>query len=345
MKRILIALAVIAGSLAPAYGSGTIPFSLSQQFDQFGKPLAGCSLSLIRAGTTSTPQNGYQDAALTVALPNPIRCDAAGRLPQFFLADGQIKVRLTDKNGVVQLQADGIQVIGPSGGGGGGGGTVDATTVLSTGDIKVRYSTGTLSGFVRANGRTIGSATSGATERANADTQALFLFLWNTDSTLTVSGGRGASASADWTANKTIKLPDMRGTALAGLDDMGNTVRGTYTDAQFGLGDATTLGSQLGRSTRAIAQANLPAVSPTFTGLADSVSVKSTTSNVVTASSVSDVGINNGTFTYSLLSGGTRSELPSEGTFTPSGTISALGSGTPFQINSPYILLTIYMKL
>jgi hypothetical protein len=49
------------------------------------------------------------------------------------------------------------------------------------GDLKVRYGTGVLSGFVRCNARTIGSATSGGTERQNADTQALFEYLWNTD--------------------------------------------------------------------------------------------------------------------------------------------------------------------
>ncbi len=50
---------------------------------------------------------------LTLALPNPMTCDAAGRLPQFFFADGQIKVRLTDKNGVTQIVADNILVIWP----------------------------------------------------------------------------------------------------------------------------------------------------------------------------------------------------------------------------------------
>ena len=115
--------------------SGTIPLSMTQQFDEFGQPLSGGQLFIIQAGTVSTPQNPYQDAGLTLLLPNPITLDAAGRIPQFFLADGYIKVRLTDKNGVVQLAADGILVIGPSAGGGGDGGGLSVgilTSVMQT---------------------------------------------------------------------------------------------------------------------------------------------------------------------------------------------------------------------
>ena len=104
--------------------------------------------------------------------------------------------------------------------------SVDPTTIFGTGDIKANYGTGVIDGFVRANGRTIGSSTSGANERANSDTQALFTFLWNGDPNLVVSTGRGVSAAADWSANKTITLPDWRGRALVALDDMGNTAAG-----------------------------------------------------------------------------------------------------------------------
>ena len=88
--------------------AGTIPLSMTQQLDEFGAPLAGGHLYLIQAGTVSTPQNAYQDSALTLAWPNPIILDAAGRLPQFFLADGSIKIRLTDVNGNEKLIADGL---------------------------------------------------------------------------------------------------------------------------------------------------------------------------------------------------------------------------------------------
>lgn len=68
-------------------------------------------------------------------------------------------------------------------------------------------------GWVRLNGGTIGSATSGASERANADTHDLFVLLWNEfDNTIcSVVGGRGTSAENDWVANKKLTLPDDRG--------------------------------------------------------------------------------------------------------------------------------------
>jgi hypothetical protein len=104
---------------------------------------------------------------------------AAGRIPQLYFADGQIKIRLTNKAGVTQSFADNLLVVGPSSGGGGGG--IDATTILQTGDLKAR------------------SATSGATERANSDAQALFEYLWSADTTLAVSTGRGPVAQSDHT--------------------------------------------------------------------------------------------------------------------------------------------------
>ncbi|MET3308114.1 hypothetical protein [Bradyrhizobium diazoefficiens] len=239
--------------------AGTIPLSLTQQFDEFGKPLSGALLYVIQAGTVNTPQQPYQDAALTVLQPNPIQLDAGGRVPQFFLADGYVKVRLDDKYGVTQLARDGILVIGPSAGGGGSGG-VETTTLIQTGAIQPFYGVGVLAGFVRLNGRTIGSATSGASERANSDCQALFNFLWNTDPALVVSPSRGVSSAADWAANKTIATPDFRGCAIAGLGDMGNTDAGRLTAAYFGTNPGV-LGAMGGQESRLLtsAQSGMPA--------------------------------------------------------------------------------------
>jgi microcystin-dependent protein len=256
LKKLLIGLAILAGLSGPVYGAGTIPgFSLTPQIGSNGVPLVGCKLYIIQAGTTSTPQNGYSDSGLTLPLPNPVICDGYGRLPQIFVADGNIKVRLTTAGGAPITTIDGILVIGASSGGGGGS-PVDATTILATGDWKLRYGVGNLTGFVRGNGKTIGSASSGATERANADCQALFEYLWSADASLTVSTGRGASANADWVANKQLTLPDLRGRVMAGFDDMGNTAAGRLTTTTMsGIG----IGSVGGAETQTLTAAQIPA--------------------------------------------------------------------------------------
>ncbi len=83
-----------------------------------------------------------------------------------------------------------------------------------TGDFKQRSGLTFPAGWVRANAGTIGNTGSGAT-RANADTQDLFTLWWtsysNTDVPIQTNTGaastRGASASADFTANKRMTVP------------------------------------------------------------------------------------------------------------------------------------------
>lgn len=262
---------------------GTISLSLSQQFDALGNPLSGGLLYFRQAGTVSTPQNAFQDTALTIPHPNPIVLNASGRVPQFYLADGSIKILLTDSRGDTQVTADNILVVGPSSGGGGGGG-VDPTTIFSAGDIKTAYGTAVLSGWVRANGRTVGSATSGATERANADTQTLFVYLYGADPNLVVSGGRGASAAADFAANKTIALPDFRGRVLASFDDMGNSPAGRLTLASM---TKTTIGGFGGSEINNLAVANLPPLTPAGT----------ITNGAITNGAITNGAITNGAIT------------------------------------------------
>jgi hypothetical protein len=95
-------------------------------------------------------------------------------------------------------------------------------------------------GWVKANGLTIGNAASGATNRAHADTEALFTVFWNDwsntllpiqDSTGTPSV-RGANAAADFAANKRLPVRDMRTEFVRGIDD------GRAVDALITLGYA-----------------------------------------------------------------------------------------------------------
>ncbi|RTL52894.1 MAG: hypothetical protein EKK40_07025 [Bradyrhizobiaceae bacterium] len=244
--------------------AGSISLSLSQQFDRNGSPLSGGLLYFIQASTVATPQNAYQDVGLTIPHPNPITLDAAGRIPPFYLADGSIKVRLTDANGVEQVVADNLLVVGPSSGGGGGGGGVDPTTVFQTGDVMWLDVQGTRSGWVRENGRTLGNATSGATERANSDVQALFVWLWGkySDTLCPVSTGRGGDGLSDFNAGKTIQLLDKRGNSIGGLDDMGNSAAGLYASAPVVSGGVTTPGSVVGGNTSTLVTGNLPPYTP-----------------------------------------------------------------------------------
>lgn len=364
IRNVVATLFAVLALAGQALAAGSISLSGSQQFDAQGRPLAGGLLYFFQAGTT-TPQNAFIDTALTLPYPNPIVLAADGRVPFFYLADGGIKIRLTDSTGVVIVAADNILVIGPSSGGGGGG-SVDPTTVYQTGDVKIRYGTGTHNGWVRAAGRTIGSATSGGTERANADCQALFEYLWTADPNLTVSSGRGASANADWVANKTITLPDYRGRVVAGNDDMGNSAAGRITAALSGI-TGTTLGAAGGLQVSQLIEANLPPH-------AHSLSVSGTTSSDGShAHSITDtghthtqLGTNNTAsagagigIIQSFASGGgngttgsstTGITINSAGAHTHTVTstgVSGNGNGTnaAFAIMPPTILQHVYLKL
>lgn len=103
--------------------------------------------------------------------------------------------------------------------------------------------------WLELNGDTVGSASSGATQ-AHADYQTLFELLWNelADTEAPVGGGRGASANADWTANKTITLPDARGCAIIGAGT------GSYAGAT-----ARIIGDFVGSETHTLVEAEIPA--------------------------------------------------------------------------------------
>lgn len=114
-------------------------------------------------------------------------------------------------------------------------------------------------GWIWPDGGTIGSASSGATNRANADTSALYTLLWNAYPNailpIQTSGGvastRGASAAADFAANKRLPVPDRRGRVGIGKDNMGGTAANRITSAGCGIA-GTVLGASGGVETVAL---------------------------------------------------------------------------------------------
>lgn len=99
--------------------------------------------------------------------------------------------------------------------------------LFETGDIKYTFKTTASSGWIMMQGglgigagagNTIGNAASGALIRANADCLPLYTLVYNAcpDGLAPVSGGRGASAAADFAANKTIAIPYLVGRSPVG---------------------------------------------------------------------------------------------------------------------------------
>lgn len=102
-------------------------------------------------------------------------------------------------------------------------------TTFVTGDINLTTYNGDKAGWLRCNDSTkttIGSATSGATLRANADCQQLYKLYWDNyaDTDCPVTGGRGATADDDWTANKPIAIPSIYDKVI-GIHDVNGTKR------------------------------------------------------------------------------------------------------------------------
>ena len=233
--------------------AGLYPLSRMQQFDGNGRPLSGARLFLFDGGT-STPRIGYRDSSLTSPHPNPILADSAGRLPLIYLDDGFYRHRLTTRTGALVFDDDGLPVLSTTSGG--SGTSVDPDSIFKTRDIKIRFDDQPLAGYVRLNGRTVGSAISGATERANADTQSLYEELWPF-ANISVTGGKGANAAADFAANKPLVLPNAAGRGIFGMDTMGAGAQGILATAVLGS-DPAAPGAVGGAQAVNIAQANIP---------------------------------------------------------------------------------------
>lgn len=140
-----------------------------------------------------------------------------------------------------------------------------------TGDIKTSLLSSAPNGWVAMNDGSIGNVGSGATNRANKDTFQLFKTIWdgvfnNTWAPILTSSGApstyGATAVADFIANKRLTLPRSLGRALAGAGSgAGLTPR--------------ALGQYLGEETHVLTIAEMP--SHTHSALAGSFIVNTTT--------------------------------------------------------------------
>lgn len=112
---------------------------------------------------------------------------------------------------------------------------------FSTGDVKLSIKTIADATWIMCNDLSIGSAASGATGRANADTQPLYELIWNNipNKWAPVVGGRGLTAAADFAANKPLFLFRMLGRALAIAGAGSSVVTGGDADVDTGADTLT----------------------------------------------------------------------------------------------------------
>jgi hypothetical protein len=378
LRAVSLTLGLLFGS--QAYAAGTLNVALSQQFsfvgcstaaNVCGTPLIGGLLYFYQVGTASTRQDSFQDTALTVVNPWPLQLDTSGRVPMFYLADGSVHVRLTDAGGVVIFDYPSMLVVGPSGGGGGGAG-VDATAIASTGDIKFRMTSESLQSWTKLNGQKIGAPGSPGADLTGNNYLALYSYLWVNcpQSHCPVTGGRGVSAAFDFCSpptggcatQKSLQLPDWRGRGPMGLDDMGVARANIIPDANIksGGGDtALTPGAWGGEANHTQLEMELAAhfhsgysISPSSYTPAGTVTAndnRTWTGNTVNGgtATIGSSGVSSG------VAANQAQTIIVSGSFAPtfSGTVQTFsinipsdGNSTPFNVLSPFILGTWYIR-
>jgi microcystin-dependent protein len=318
------------------------PLSRTTVLDLNGDIVAGAWLNFWIAGTT-TPLVAYGDSALTAPLPNVIEADASGRWPAVYLPYTDYRQRVRTPGGTLLFDDDGIANPAPATSG--GGGTVPDSQLFKTGDPKWSFDTGPIPGFVRLNARTIGSAGSGATERANADTEDLYVWLWSRlDNTICpVSGGRGATGAADFAAGKTMQLPDCRGGAPFGVDDMGNSAAGRLTGVTFTAGDETTPGSSGGTSLVTLTNSQIPRNIPNTASSSSSTTTQPPSGFGVMIGQGGSALVGAGPGSTPAATGNVGS-LASSTTTTTSVTINPSGGGSHNNM-PPFFLVNWFIKL
>lgn len=171
------------------------------------------------------------------------------------------------------------------------------------------------SGWLFVSGLTIGSAASGATAKAHAGMLPLYEKLWdefdNTELVIQNSSGtpttRGASAAADFAANKRLPLLDAQGRVIAGWDSMSGASANRLTSPING----DTIGAAGGSQSHTLIVAEMPEHDHTPGTLATS---------------------NSGGHTHNVIEGG---DDPAIGTFNTSAITAGGGNGT--QTSSPVV--------
>jgi microcystin-dependent protein len=253
--------------------SALSPISLAQFFYQSGQLVRPARLFFYKPGTTEDPVVVYTDPGLGVPHDQPVLTGGSGRVPPVYVGVEPYRIRVYDSHGSLVEDIDYLPgAVDPNPGAPGSILTpAEQQSLVKTGDFVWRFdnSVATRPGFVRANGGLIGppgfAGTAGQqVEMMHADAHDLFVWLWGQDggagtNVLEVIPSKGTGgAEADWTANKAIRLPDLCGRALRGIDGMGGPPKSRLPASVFALGTSPFPGAYGGAATHTLTVAEMP---------------------------------------------------------------------------------------
>lgn len=135
----------------------------------------------------------------------------------------------------------------------------------------------------------------------------------------------------------TFNIPDLRGRAVFGLDNMGGSAASRIT-AAGGTFDGTVLGAVGGGQNETLTQAQLPAVAPTFAGTQQQWTIDNPGGSCI-VSAASPAAPAGGPGALAQIT--TNFTV----TITPAGTISNLGSGASHPILPPAMTLPFILRV
>ena len=199
-------------------GTGSAYFTANPfEVDGNGVPLARAQLFFYEYGT-STPLDTYQDPALTTLNPNPVLADANGRFGSVWLSPAQAyTVQLWTAPTVANPSGVQVWSRGPFGPAAGG---VPANSVGIIGEVRMFAGPAASipSGWYQCYGQAVSRGTY----------SALFAVIGTT-------WGAGDLST-------TFNLPDLRGRAMFGIDNMGGSAASRITSGGSGIA-GNTLGA------------------------------------------------------------------------------------------------------
>lgn len=208
--------------------------------------------------------------------------------------------------------------------------SIITNTAFTTGDLKLTHKLSADTGWILWADSTIGDSSSGASIRANADTQALFYFYWNRyiNSVCPVSGGRGVGADVDFAAHKTLTLPAAAGRAL-GLAGAGSGLT------------SRAAGASTGTETKTLSLANLP------TGITSAYSFIITPGGTIPLSSGTVSSLQTqGSATTNITPANSSGSWSGVTTLSGAGTATSTNtSGTAHDVMNPTAYINVMIKL